>query len=250
MPGLASLLAIGIVIYHLGRRMSGVFGGLLAVLLLATGSALHAEIQIAQATALLGVLLITIGWRDKAAIRSIAGGLLLGLSASISHAEALLLPILLLAAWDLPWKWSWLLPLTWVGTIGVLGWSDWRFFNWRPIAAWTHTASAFDLHRSVSAGLRLIENGGEPFIYLLPLGIVGIGSIMKIDRRWGLAMFTLSLPALSVFLLHGQTDPTALELLLPPLVLATVWIMSRSAIAAGLITAFVCQVALRMALAM
>ena len=243
-----SLVVCAFVLFTIARRMAGVFGGLIVVLLTITSVATRHHLPVVEPVALAGIGLLIAGWRSSGVGRSLAGSVIVGLAASIAHSQLLLLPLLVIVAMDLPWKWSWLMPVLWVAPIGLLGWSDAKFFGVMPDVGSMRLAAAVSAHQRLSDLLMLLHNRNDPAWILAPLSVAGIGLVARVDWRWALLMVGMSLPAAGEFLLH-ETEAAGLSMLiLPPLFLASVWTISRSSLATGLITATVCGLSLWIAL--
>ncbi|MBV8781591.1 MAG: hypothetical protein JO353_09355 [Phycisphaerae bacterium] len=88
--------------------------------------------------------------------------------------------------------------------------------------------------------MQLIQNRSHPAEwFLIPVAIAGFGLLMRTDRRWGLLLLAWLLPALGLLVIqhtqpiHGRTIAIAL----PACALAAVWLVSHSAITAGVIVA-------------
>jgi len=251
--------------FLLGRLVGGSFGGIMAMLLLATSQVTLALMNNPNShTSDLffvtwGMYLLARWWQTDRLWRGLLAGLLLGFAMTIRYSEGLLLLPLLVAAFSLPWRRSWLPIIAWsVPVTGLL------LFNLHFIGHYTgydptNESGGFSWREFQSKWEFVAQEMYDNSIFLLPaIAVVGLIAIFGQSRRWGVLLASWFVPGAILYTAYywgGNTfGPGYLRLyltLFPPLILAAIWLMvtrARSILAAGLVVAIASAIGLRIAI--
>jgi hypothetical protein len=251
--------------FLLGRLVGGSFGGIMAMLLLATSQVTLALANNPNSHAsdlcfvTWGMYCLARWWQTDRLWRGLLAGLFLGFAVTIRYTEGLLLLPLLIAALSLPWRRSWLPIVAWAIPVGGLLLFNLHFIGHYTGYDPTNESGGFSWHEFQSKWEFVVQELYDNSIFFIPaIAIVGLLAIFGHSRRWGLLLASWFAPGALLYVAYywggNVVGPGYLRFyiaLLPPLILAALWLtitQARSTLAAGLIVAIASAIGMRTAL--
>jgi hypothetical protein len=251
--------------FLLGRLVAGSFGGIMAMLLLATSQVTLALANNPNSHAsdlcfvVWGMFFLARWWQTDRIWRGMLAGLLLGFAVTIRYTEGLLLLPLAIAAVSLPWRSSWLAIVAWAIPVSALLLFNLHFIGHYTGYDPTNESGGFSWLQFQNKWEFVAQEMYDNSIFFIPaIAIVGIFALFGESRRWGLLLAAWFVPGLLAYTAYywggnvfGTGNLRFYLTLFPALILAAIWLIvtqTRSTIAAGIVVAIASAVGVRVAL--